>query len=157
MSMDKMIGFYSSSMANIADANWVQENVTILDNSAGVIPKTIRTIFVNGQCYPLASTKAYYAILLVTSQNGSIPNFAGNDSNLNTMLNSHRDLIWATQSGIVKFGEIPDDAIIPFEPKTGRKLEPGQKLVLCWLCRNKDNTTAGNLSTLIDWNIWFDY
>lgn len=158
MSMDKMIGYNGVCVSNIADLNWVQQNTTILDNSAGVIPKTIRSIFVNAQVYPKAGHKAYFAMLLVTEQDSAVPNFAGNDAALNVALTANRDKIWTTQSGVVKYSaDMPDDELIPFEPKTGRKLEPGQKLVFVLLARNFDNTTAGDLLGTFDYNIWFEY
>lgn len=159
MSMDKIIAVKIDQVANGANSTWVMNETVILDNTAGVIPKTINSIMVSQQVFPDASNKAYFCMLYVTPQNGVVPAFGGSDdSNINTMLMAYRDNVWTTQSGVVKFGaSIADDELVSFEPKTGRKLEPGQKLVLITLARNHANTTAGNLCFVADWNVWFTY
>lgn len=156
--MDKKIGFSTQLVSTAADQNWVQNNVTVLDNSASNVANTIQSLLVNAQVYPAASNKAYMAILLVTAEDGVIPNFAGNDSALATALNTYRRLIWCTQSGIVKFNAgIADDAMIPFEPNTKRVLKPGQKLIWICLAKNHANSSADSMYYMVDWNLWYDY
>lgn len=156
--MDKKIGFAMNPVNTGANTDWVQVNVSVLDNSASNVANTIQSLMVNAQVYPAATNKAYMAMLLVTSEDGVIPNFAGNDSAVSTALNTYRRLIWCTQTGIVKFNAaIADDAMIPFEPSTKRTLKPGQKLVWIILAKNHGNSTADTLYYVMDWNLWYDY